>query len=290
MRIAPRRDAYALLLALSLASPGLAQSPDTPRGAAAGPAPAAADNPLAGPRVGGDSGSRTLVEHAYDGKVRRLEVPPEEAALERLGLDEPTRQAVGRILAERAAIVDRVVIENVPMLLEYRTAAEAGDRAESVRVLGEFLGKLDPLTKRGTLLDELAGVLSVGPRHEFEALVGEYREALREEARREAVERGERFRPRAYGVRENLLTLGQEIRRSYERQVTGRIAEFDKVLAELALEPEREARVRALVTEFGQRTRLNPTEAQRRELFAAILKELTPEQAGRLLRVALDRR
>jgi len=72
-------------------------------------APASAallDSPLAGPGVEAGSSETTLIDRNIDGSMRRLDLPPAEAAIERMELSERVRADIDEMLAARAAVID----------------------------------------------------------------------------------------------------------------------------------------------------------------------------------------
>lgn len=83
------------------------------------------------------------------------------------------------------------------------------------------------------------------------------------------------------GSRVALRVLGDEVKRSYEAMIAEGKERLERVIGELQLTPQQEERVRAIVTEFGQKTKLNPSGGERARLFAEIASELTPEQRRR---------
>ena len=89
----------------------------------------AQDEPLAGPQVEAEDRARALVARDFAGRVARLEVPPEEAALALLELDPVVREATDRVLADRAAALDRIVMANVKLLVRLQSAQPEERRA-----------------------------------------------------------------------------------------------------------------------------------------------------------------
>lgn len=232
---------------------------------------------LAGPTVA-PARAPSLVERDFTGRVKRLDLPPEEAALAHLDLDPAAREATTRILNERAAIMDRIVRDNIDLLLRFVTARQGGDRAAILSLLAEFNAKLGPLHARGDLVDELHDALPPATRGAFTSLVADYRRAIADEAAADAKAKGERARPRAIAARERLADLGLEVKRSYERQIGAGQKELDELIAELHLSSEQEAFVRNLVAEHVQKTKGKPTPAQQRQLVVSIMARLKPEQ------------
>jgi hypothetical protein len=274
-------------IGMSLAGGGVLAQEGPAKEASPAAAPGAADQPLAGPRVQEKRAEPTLVERDMAGKIRRLEVPPGEAALGLLHLDEETAQRTRTILDERAAILDRIVTDNLDLIIRIHAAGEAGDKAEALTLLGQALQKLKPLRERGTLESELGAALPEAQRAAFWALVKEYQGAMIGELRDEARARGEEARPLAATIKSSLIVLGAEVKRSYERQVGGKAAEFEKILAKLGLTPEQESRVRGLVARFAEQSKGKPTEGQKRDLFLAVMSHLNREQQKLLIRYTL---
>src|SRR5688572_10940123 len=77
---------------------------------------------LSGPKVEAKAQARTLVERDETGHVKRLDIPPAEAALKLLELDDATKEKAQAILDKRAAILDKIVKENLLLLVELSNA------------------------------------------------------------------------------------------------------------------------------------------------------------------------
>lgn len=101
-----------------------------------------------------------------------------------------------------------------------------------------------------------------------------------------AASRAERAEAARILPRLMLQEFGREVKRSYDRIAAEGQRRLEESIAALGLSPEQEGRVRRLVTEFAQESKLNPTAAQRTAFFARVLKELTPEQRKKLVRMA----
>jgi hypothetical protein len=299
-----------------------ATAPDSP--------PAAADplaGPRV--REGGSDradGAPTLIERTFEGKLKRYDTRIEEAAAERLDLSPAEREEVSAILAARAAKMDGIVRENVELLLKGLSARESGDRTlirENLLVMSEKFGDL---ADRGGLLDELADALPTEKADELRAMVQEYWRALIEEEtakqRRDRVkfmedapageepgEHGVKDEPapdmdsmpnqRAGGTRagsRQVLTrlaleeFGREIRRSYDRIAQDGQKRLDEVIKQLALTPEQESRVRQIVLQHAQESKLNPGSKQKTKLFFDVLRELSPEQRRTFMELAREGR
>ena len=239
---------------------------------------AAGQSPLAGPKVVEAGAARpTLVQRGYEGGVTRLEIQPEEAALALLALDGAARAATQGVLSERAAMLDRIVLENLDLLIELGTAGEAGDKATVVRVGLELLRKSEPIRARGLLRDELAKALPREQREEYLRLVNEYWAAIGDEAKGKG-------KARLGGVvEERGRLLGEAVKRSFERQVDRKGGEdFEQLLARLELRPEQETKVRRMAEDFIVGAKFRPTEAQGAAFILQVMAMLDQGQRRRL--------
>ncbi len=264
--------ALSLIFVASLAQPEPSAKP--------APAETAESDALAGPAVK-DAASRSLVERDFDGKLRRLEIPAEEAALGMLDLTESERAAADGVLADRAAALDKVIAGNLELLLRQKTAREAGNAEGMQASVRELLGKLGPLRAKGRLVDQLAAVLSAEHGAEMKRLTREYWGALIDAEVEKAGPGAERGK---IGAKEMLVAVGLELKRAYEARISGQQQELDDLIAKLGLTDEREADVRRIALDFAQKSLGKPTAEQRRELFCELNKVLTAEQRVVLIR------
>jgi hypothetical protein len=239
---------------------------------------AAAQSPLAGPKVvEAGAATPTLVQRGYDGGVTRLDVSPEEAALALLNLDDGAKESTQRVLGERAAILDKIVLDNLDLLIELHTAGEAGDKATVVRIGLDLMRKSEPLRARGLLRDELAKAMPAGRRDEFLRLVNEYWRAIGDEAKAKG-------KGRLGGVvEERGRLLGEAVKQSFERQVDRKGEEdFERLLARLELRPEQETRVRHMAEDFVVGAKFRPTRAQEAAFLVRVMAVLDQGQRRRL--------
>jgi hypothetical protein len=258
-------------------------------GLAVGVASARQPGSLSGPTVKDKPARATLVERDFKGKLRRSEVPPEEAALDLLKLDADARAKTDAVLSARAVVLDRVVIENLDLVVRLHNARQGSDRREVLAVMSEFMKKLAPVNGRGRLADEIRGTLAKDKAAEFDRILKEYREAAVDEGMAEARSRNEFVTARTLETRENLASLGLEIKRSYERQISSKAAEFDRIVSQLGLNTEQESKIRGMVLAFTQETKGQATPEQKRALFFRIMGQLDTDQQQRLMGLYLGR-
>jgi hypothetical protein len=241
-------------------------------------APAAGQEALlSGPSVGEEASAATLIERDYEGKLRPLEVRAEFAAVDLLGLSPGDRAAADAVIAERGALVETVVFDNLVLLTELKTAraaaAPGGDPLGGNRELRRKMSRaMEPLNEGGPLVDRMAAALPEASRGEYRRLVEEWYDAAAQEMPSEGGGR----RGKAFAVR--LRALGEEIRAAYERGVAGRTERLDEIVAVLDLTPEQEGEVREIIRRSFTESGGKPTEAQRSAVIQAVFEKLTPDQ------------
>lgn len=250
-------------------------------------APAVVADPpaLAGPRVTEPWGAEsTLVRWDYAGRLVLLNSSAEEAAIALLDLTREQKERVLQVVAERAAIFDRVISTSVDLFLKFEAADARQDGAEMLDLLGQFTERLGRLTQRGSMFDEIYGVLPREEASHFALLVDEYHQALMRDARRAAELENRAFN----AVQAALQIRGQEmlraIERSFERSSVAGEREFEELLEKLDLKPESEQIVRAMATDFALKTNLNPTMGQTLVFVVQVLAELEPEERVKMAR------
>jgi hypothetical protein len=230
---------------------------------------------LSGPKVKETHTERSLVQRDFSGKVRRLELNPDEAAIDLLTLDRETRAKVNTILSERAAILDRAVIENLDLLVK---AQSTTDRKGKLELAREFQDKTKDLTARGRLRDEVVKVLSKEQEERYRESISGYWEAMLADARQQGSDKKEGFNLNEVAAREMLMVVGFEIRRSYERQIGSKTKELEALLQKLGLTEEKESRLRNMFTEFFEKYRTTATPKIRLDFFNRVMNQLDMDQ------------
>jgi hypothetical protein len=242
---------------------------------------------LRGPAVKEREKKPTIVERDMAGRLKRPELPPEEAAIAPLNVSAESQNKLDEFFADRAATLDQIVLDNLELVVRFYNAKQAGDRRDQLSLLADLMRKLTPLNAKGKLADQVRALLPDDKAKLYDTVLAEYRAAAIADARTEARRRNESVNDRQLETRENLASLGVEIKRSYERQIASKAAEFDKIIAQLDLRSEQEAKVRAIVTDFTQATRGKATAEQRRALFFKIMAELDSDQQKKLVALYL---
>lgn len=269
--------AAVVVSAAGLAAPSMAQN-------AAPQPPAAATPPAAEPGSQPGAAELTIVEHTADGQLKRLEIPAEERAVQVMDLEPAERARVEKVLAERALVLDEILLKNFDLLTRMHTATQAGNAEEARTMSGKFLVKLERLTDRGRLEDEIRPELRLDHQQEFTRVITVYRQALLKQAVRESKAEGKEIKPQILADREMRRAMAREIQRSYDRTIVDTPVNYDPLLTGLGLKPEQESKVRNLAAEFGQKHKDQATPAERRDLLMQILKELELDQRMALIK------
>ncbi len=243
---------------------------------------------LRGPGVEASAPGRTLVERDAAGKVKRLEVTPEEAAVDLLktSLDEAARGRVESILAERAARWDAFTRENYREIVE---VANGGKGPEKVTAAVGLLARAPGLRDLDGLRARLSEAMPPEQAEAFRGLVDEYRKAVGEEIRGEAAASG--VGARRLLAEEAFGSFGREIRRSFEREAAMGKTRLEAGMKALNLSPDDEAKVRNILIEHAQRAKFDgggEGAGSKVWLYMDLRRVLSAEQMRTLQRVAGD--
>jgi hypothetical protein len=259
-------------LALSLLSGAASGQTDTPV--------------LQGPKVVERERPATLVQREMGGALVRLEVRPEEAAIDLLGLTPEQKAATAKVLQERSAQVSRALADHYDLFLKIAAARQGGAPRGELAPLARQFRDETPALFEPPLAERVQGALPEEKRERFRALVDEYKKAVLEDEapKRDDTEPvGER---RATARLEISLTL-RELGRALRASVQERRERTDDLIKTLDATQEQEEKIRAIIREVGGQQgvirELGPE--KRREMMERILAELSPEQR----RAALER-
>lgn len=264
---------------LSLSLAGVAHAQTEPAGEMPTPL-------LTGPAVEPAASAPTLIRLSYDGRIERIaDVQPEEAALELVDLDDAARARIDARLEDRARLIDAAVVEHYQTLLELYTAFGAGDQVEVIRLYLEFTSHLQPIFEGGGLARQLGSEIPVPTRREYARLLMDYYAAVTKDILENLEDQqGNPPANRAEALRNyKIQLLMEEVGRSFNRIIQQKVDEFEELLSALRVTPEREGELRSMVERLAPEFGLNPTEAQKREVFMQIMELLEPEERQRLL-------
>ena len=247
-------------------------------------------NPLGGPPVAEPTAAEA-VEMGLDGSVEAPEGPVGVAALKAIELPEEQGEAVEAILAERASVVDSIIVESYDDVLEmvngFQSARGGGaaDGQEDARAASRKMMQLvvqlrrvmKPLMDRGTLEEEIAGVLTDAQLEQYQSVVDTLHVAARV---RDMANRGQRDdddrrrggmmeeRPRAYAS--TLRELGDGL----DRVVGQRARDFNERLEDSGLPAALQEKIRVWAMEYSSENGMNAAQQNPGGAIRALLGTL----------------
>ena len=139
------------------------------------------------------------------------------------------------------------------------------------------------------LRERIAEALPQASRVTFDALLDDYDTARVADARQKAEDNGRRFYERSFTRSDSIRRLGRELVAAYDRTLKQSGRDFEALLADLALSPESERRVRNLVTDAVQANEGRPDADQRVTIFREVYNILTPEEQSRFIAAMRER-
>lgn len=280
-----------------------AAAPVTAEPPASKNAPAPADKAvLRGPGVTETPAAPSLVQRDFAGRIVELDMHPAEAAVRLLDLDKATAAKVDTILLERSAMLDKLVADNLELLVRLQGARESGDTQQTAALFQQLSAKAQPLRDRGQLAQELMTVLNNDQDAELRRLMQEYwRAVVKQElddkraaqtmdpdaepdATAAPSRREQRADTRDAMRQEMQQIIGGEIRRAYERTIGSAAREFDNLIKDLNITPEQESKIRKLVGDSFQRTYGKATAAERTKVFWEVYSVLDDAQKAEVVR------
>ncbi|MGH7132426.1 MAG: hypothetical protein ACREJO_10825 [Phycisphaerales bacterium] len=256
-----------------------AKSPDTK--------PALDAAPLGGPKLTSPSTTDTgLVRRSFEGKVERLDQPPELAALAKLTLDKPTREKLDAIVFKRARVIDDFVADNLPMLNDFQAASANQNKAAIFKLLGDASKKLDALWKDGPLEQQCRALLPMDQQAKFDKLVGHYWDAVVAEHKADPTDVDDKGKPKnrlGIMIEERLKSFGKEIELSFYRVAESGELIYRYLFKDVDLTGDQPAQVRTILADFSRETKLAPTKAQGEKLFRDLSKVLDADQRKQVI-------
>ncbi len=236
--------------------------------------------PLAGPAVK-PRPHTGLVQYDMSGRVIRPTRPIEQAAAEKLALTPEVRERVERVLADRAAAIDGLVVENLLLLNELQTVQAAGTLRDKV-VLGiAAVRQVSKAIAGKSLREDIIRVLPAEPAQEFRASLREYWRALHEEGK--ALKPRDPPPPWAVYIGESLASLGREIASSFERQSASGTLFVDYLTADLGLTEYQRGVIYELKLDLLERTNMKPTEEDQKKLILGAAAYLNKDQRAKAI-------
>lgn len=241
-----------------------------------------AENPLRGPEVP-DSRTRTLVKKTMTGRLERLAVRPEVAALQELDLDSATAEAARAIVDARTESITMMLVDELDRIKEMTDRTTEGDKEGAQEIFDEIWSAHDPNGARSPLIEPLASVLNESQTASLTSLVDEYWDARIDWELRNNEKRRENPQVRERVSRRIAKQMFQrEVRENYDASLRRYQQAIDGVAEAVQPTPEQRERIRVIIIEHIKATRLKATPAERRATNLAIYRMLDDERKEKL--------
>ncbi|MGE3109667.1 MAG: hypothetical protein AB7G11_08285 [Phycisphaerales bacterium] len=129
----------------------------------------------------------SLIEKDAAGKIKPLRLPVDEAAVRALDLGEEGKTKLSAALESRRLEVGRLVVENLAALLEIQKVRKESSEATTLETMTSTARQAAPFRKN-PLLDSLVRAGAISPLQKTHAteVAKEYKQAIREEALKDA--------------------------------------------------------------------------------------------------------
>jgi hypothetical protein len=261
-----------LLCCCVIAGPASAQATE--------PAPET-DAPLRGPSVP-ESRTRTLVRKTMTGRMERLEVRPEVAALQELDLDAETAERARAVVSARTESITMLLVDELDRIKAMTDRRRDGKNDEAERMFREIWDAFEPGEPLSPLVDDLDEVLD-DDRHELLAsLVEEYWDARIDWELRNSPRKDEEAARGRVAQRLAYQSFQREVQQAYENSLRRYQQAIDGIANAVDPTPEQRERIRDMIIEHIKTTRLHATPEQRRETQMRIYRMLDDERKEKL--------
>lgn len=244
--------------------------------------PSPAGDLLRGPAVL-DTARPSLVASDMEGRFRRVEGRPEEAALAMLALEPAVREAAKRILDARLEAIREHILDEIDLLRESSDATRAGDRKRAEELQTELFRRFEGSGERAPLLSPLAEALPADAHAELVRMVDEYWRAwIASETA------GNRRTPESVEARFTRQLFQDELTTVHNATLRPLQQKLDRIYELAEVSDAQRAAIRAAVIEHVKRTRLRPSDDARLALARAILGALDEAQRERLFAAVIS--
>lgn len=246
------------------------------------PALAQPENPLRGPEVP-DSRTQTLVRKTMTGRLERLRVRPEAAAVQELSLDEETAERARGVIDARMTDITMMLVDDIETIKQMTDKNRAGDTAAAQATFDELWERFEPGAPKAPLAEPLAEVLDEAEMRRVHKLVDEYWDALIDWELRNNPQRQQDPATRERVQRRIAKQLFQrEVTEAYEASLRRYQQALDGVYAAVDPTPEQRERIRRIIIDHIKATRLRATPEERREANMTIYRMLDDERKEKL--------
>ena len=236
---------------------------------------------LRGPDVP-DARTTTLVQRSMTGRLERLRVRPEIAAIQALRLDPATADRAREIIDERTRNITMMLVDDIEIVGEITAKTGSGDEDGARALFNELWEQFDRGTPRAPLLDPLSEVLDADQQAVLRGLVDEYWDAwidweLRNNKNREKAATKKRAEQRLA-----MRLFEREVREAYDASLKRYQQSLDGIYAAIDPTDEQRTQIREIIIDHIKATRLRATPAERRDVNMTIYRLLDDDRKERL--------
>lgn len=252
------------------------------------PAAPAAPSPPARPDPEVETPLPSIVKKGPDGKVIRLNMLPEQAALDAMPFDEAGRKRIAAGVAEYQADMDRRVIENPGLIVQLVRQRDTIANYSTLQDLQQLTAGIGPL-RPGSLLERLQrnGAINARQKHRADQVKDEYNKAITAEVNAEAGE-GDFQKTMTLGGRRVFMEMSAEAVRSLDRQLARAEPNMEQIVSGLSMSEVQKNQASMLLS-AGRDPRLPEDKrliVRRTNLKALFMEVLNDEQRAQLLKAA----
>lgn len=236
--------------------------------------PTEAEPPLAGPKIRDDHPS--IVERDMTGNLRPIEFTPERAAAAKLSLDDEARRKVDHIIIAHRELLDRLVADNIDLVIRARTASAGTPALEKAAIIAAALQAFRPALEGPSLWEQISPVLPVAARERFDAMMLEYWDAVFRQATggREPTT----LEKSVICVQHRFRVLGEEIRLAVDGLGNSGPLIVRAMTSGLSLSPSQHERLNEIARDFDTATLHQPSGDDHKRLLLQVCAALDEDQ------------
>ena len=291
--VAPRRLAWiAMASFVGWAGAGFVNAQDAPSSMA--PAQTdEVDDALSGPKV--SDAADSLVRMNMEGKLERLSMRPEQAAAERIVMDQETRDRVRQVLDDHAQAMRRLIIENIDLFVADPETIKANDGNAVRRVIKDLHAKWESKDVRDPLLPAFEAAMSSEQIQQVRTLVDEYWKAVldaevlnatKDRKKQPTEEDLRKAREQAQG-RLLLEQFRREVTAAYESTLRPVQRRLDNICTAVAATDEQRQEIRGVLIKFARDGKLPGDASDKANLAREIYNLLDEPQRLKMVEAAV---
>lgn len=254
---------------------------------------AAVDDALSGPKV--SDAADSLVRMNMEGKLERLSMRPEQAAAERIVMDQETRDSVRHVMEHHAQAMRRLVLANIDLFANDKDALKPNDGGAVRRLAKDLYDTWEFKDVRDPLLPAFEATLSSEQIQQVRTLVEEYwktvldadvQNAMKDRKKPPTEEDLRKAREQAQG-RVLLEQFRREVSTAYESTLRPVQRRLDNICTAVAATDDQRQQIRSVLLNFAREGRLPGDASDKANLARAIYDLLDESQRLKMVEAAV---